>query len=182
MKTSLSLPYLRWSLACVIEKTGKKTLLAALFPLVLAGYWQIYLTPENKQLSVENAALRLQLDKPLAMFPQSQNNAVSLQRALNDTEYQQVKAVFDIFQQNHLQVDGSHYQFGKKEKTRQRALMLTIPLQGEWINLTRSLNTMSKSLIFNVDRLSISRANPESAHLQISLQLTLNLASGLEPS
>lgn len=182
MRRSLALPYLRWCLACAIEKTGRKTLLAALFPIILAGYWQAYLTPENNQLIADNAGLRQQLNKPLTVFPQRENNALTLQRTLNDTEYQQVKTLFDIFQQNHLQVDGSHYQFNKKGKNQQRALALTIPLQGEWINLTRSLNTMSKSLIFSVDRLSISRASPDSAHLQINLQLTLNLASRLEPS
>ncbi|QNQ19252.1 hypothetical protein HF650_05530 [Kosakonia sp. SMBL-WEM22] len=180
MRFFLSLPYLRWSLASLIEKTGRMPLLAALFPLLIVGYWQCALAPENRQLLGENAQLELQLDKPLAISPQLKNSAVALQRTLNDTEYQQVKAVFDIFQQNHLQVDGSRYQFGKNGKEHQRALALTIPLQGEWNNLTRSLITMSKSLIFHVDRLAISRASPESAHLLITLQLTLSLASGLE--
>lgn len=180
MRFSLSLPWLRWSLASLVEKTGRVPLLAALVPLLMVGYWQCALAPENRLLLSENAQLELQLDKPLALSPQPDNSAALLQRTLNDTEYQQVKAVFDIFQQNHLQVDGSRYQFGKNGKGRQRALALTIPLQGEWKNLTRSLITMSKSLIFHVDRLAISRASPESGHLLITLQLTLSLASGLE--
>ena len=182
MKTSLSLPYLRWRFACAVQKTGKKTLLSALIPVVLAGCWQFYLIPENTKLTAANTSLRHQLNKSLPLLADSKNSTAPLQRALNDTEYEQVKTLFDIFQQNHLQVDGSHYQFGKQEKTRQRALSLTIPLQGEWMNLTRSLNMMSKKLTFSINRLSISRASPEKAHLQINLQLTLNLASRVEPS
>lgn len=180
MRSTLSLPYLRWLLAALVEKTGRAPLMAAILPLLMVAYWQFALAPENRRLAFENAQLEMQLDKPLALAPQPANSTAALQRTLNDTEYQQVKAVFDIFQQNHLQVDGSRYQFGKSGKSRQRALALTIPLQGEWNNLTRSLITMSKSLIFHVDRLAISRASPESAHLLITLQLTLSLASGLE--
>jgi len=180
MRFSLSLPYLRWSLASLVEKTGRAPLLAALLPLLIVAYWQCVLAPENRKLVSENAQLELQLDKPLGLAHRPDNSAAILQRTLNDTEYQQVKAVFDIFQQNHLQVDGSRYQFGNNAKGRQRALALTIPLQGEWKNLTRSLIAMSKSLIFHVDKLAISRASPESGHLLITLQLTLSLASGLE--
>lgn len=175
----LSSSYLRWCLSCILEKTGKKALLVLLFPAVLIGYQQIYMLPDITQLHEDNAILRQQLTKPLPVFA---NGGAQLQHTLNETEYQQVKSLFDIFQQNHLQVDGSHYQFSTDQKTRQRKLILDIPLRGGWADLTHSLSQMNRTLVYTLDRLSTKRANPESGRVQINLQLTIDLTSHLEPS
>jgi hypothetical protein len=175
----LSLSNIQWRLSCLLEKTGKKTLFALLVPVALLCYQHIYMLPDITRLRNDNSLLQQQLKKPLPVLA---NDKVQLQNALNETEYQQVKTLFDILQQNDLQVDGSHYQFSKEDKTRQRKLALDIPLQGKWAGLTHSLSKMRSSLIFNVDRVSVTRANPDGEHLQINLQLTLTLTSRLEPS
>lgn len=175
----LSLSNIHWRLSCLLEKTGKKTLFALLVPVALLCYQHIYILPDITRLRDDNSLLQQQLKKPLPVLA---NDKVQLQNALNETEYQQVKTLFDILQQNDLQVDGSHYQFSKEDKTRQRKLSLDIPLQGKWAGLTRSLSKMRSNLIFNVDRVSVTRANPDGEHLQINLQLTLTLTSRLEPS
>lgn len=175
----LSLSYIQWGLSCLLEKTGKKTLVVLLVPVALLGYQQIYMQPDITRLRDDNRTLQHQLKKPLPVFA---NDKVQLQNALNETEYQQVKTLFDILQQNNLQVEGSHYQFSTEEKTRQRKLSLDIPLQGKWAGLTQSLSKLRNSLIFNVDKLSVTRANPDDERLQFTLQLTLTLTSRLEPS
>ncbi len=150
-----------------------------LLPVVLLCYQHSYLFPDITRLQNDNDALRQQLMKPLPVLA---NDSVLLQNTLNETEYQQVKSLFDIFQQNHLQVDGSHYRFSTEEKTRKRKLSLDIPLQGPWAGLRYSLSKMRHSLVFNVDRLSVTRADPDNSRVQINLQLTLMLTSRLEPS
>lgn len=175
----LSSSYINWCFSCVLEKTGKKALLILLLPVLLLCYQHIYMLPDITRLQGNNEKLHRQLMKPLPVLA---NDSVLLQNTLNETEYQQVKSLFDIFQQNHLQVNGSHYRFSTEEKTRQRKLSLDIPLQGQWAGLQHSLSKMRHSLIFNVDRLTVTRTNPNSDRVQINLQLTLTLTSRLEPS
>jgi hypothetical protein len=171
--------YIYWCFSCTLEKTGKLALLMLLIPVFLLCCQYIYMQPEIIRLHEDNETLHQQLMKPLPVLA---NDRVLLQNTLNETEYQQVKSLFDIFQQNHLQVDGSHYRFSTEEKTHKRKLSLDIPLQGSWAGLRYSLSHMRHSLVFNVDRLSVTRTNPDSDRVQINLQLTLTLTSRLEPS
>lgn len=167
----ISPAWLRWQSFRLIDKTGKRPLFAALLPLLLAGYWLVWLAPQNARQQNELEAMQQQLKEPLPVVAEKDEPA--LQTALSITEYQQVKMLFTIFSRHHLQVEGSSYQFPVSEGREEKGLKLSVPLHGNWASLAQALQDITRVLPVSVERLDIKREQVTATQLSIRLQLTL---------
>ncbi|CAI1510242.1 hypothetical protein [Serratia ficaria] len=162
--------FCRWKIACLIEKTGRAPLLACLIPIFLAGYWVVILQPQEIELKQSLSDVQHKLLVPAPLIP----NELHIQDdKLSITEYQQVKMLFDIFHQYHLKIDSGSYQLKSTENNSPGAMTLTIPLNGTWMSLARALRDINRALPLEVERLHISRSQPDTDLLSIKLQLIL---------
>ncbi|OON41342.1 hypothetical protein BTJ39_05100 [Izhakiella australiensis] len=163
---------LRWKSARLVEKTGKWPLAAAAIPLLLAGYWQLWLAPDNARQLSALKTMQQQLKAPLPVMAESDEPA--LQTALSVTEYQQVKMLFAILARNKLQVEGSSYHFPAAGEEAEKNLKLSIPLRGSWSSLAQALQEITRVLPVAVERLDARRTQADVSQLSITLQLTLH--------
>ncbi|AFI89652.1 hypothetical protein EXT68_02825 [Pectobacterium parmentieri] len=174
MKIKISLPSLhalRWKWEILREKTGRGPLYVSLVPLVLAFYWGIVLQPQIQQRQASLDEMQQQLRVPLPLLD---NSTSELTTELSVTEYQQIKILFDIFNQYHLQIESGNYRFTPAEENKSGSLTLTIPLRGEWQSLAQALRDISRALPVEMEMLHISRPQPGVNLLSISLQLRLH--------
>lgn len=145
-------------------------MLACLIPILLAVYWGMVLQPQKVELKQSLSDVQHKLRVPAPLVP----NELHLQDdKLSITEYQQVKMLFEIFHQYHLKIDSGSYQLKSTEDNTPGAMTLTIPLNGTWMSLARALRDINRALPLEVERLHISRPQPDTDLLSIKLQLIL---------
>jgi len=167
----LSSAQLRWKWASCVEKSGRYTLLCCLLPVILATYWGGILHPQTEGLHHKITEMQKQLSIPLPLPEETKN---TLTEKLSVTEYQQLRMLFDIFGRYHLQIESGNYNSAKVDNNETSALTLSIPLRGEWSALAQALRDISRALPIDVEKLTISRKQPDEQILTITLQLTLH--------
>lgn len=165
----------RWHCTRLIAKTGIWPLAMTIVPLLLVIGWQGWLVPQNKYLKQELITMEQKLKAPL---PAIANDEPSLESSLSITEYQQVKMLFAIFSEYHLQAKSSHYYFSSAEETTGKTLKLSVPLQGDWPSLAKAIKKISQALPVTVDRVSAKRKQEDDTALSLTLQLTLHRGQG----
>lgn len=172
---AISLALVRWHGTRLIAKTGTWPLALMAVPLLLAMGWLGWLAPQNTYLEQELTAMQLKLKAPLPVIA---NDEPSLQGTLSVTEYQQVKMLFAIFAEYHLQAKSSHYHFTSAGETSDKTLKLSVPLEGDWPSLTKASKKISQALPVTVDRITAKRKQADGTALSLTLQLTLRRGQG----
>lgn len=160
---------LRWMMSEVLAKTGRRALYTCCIPLVLALWWGVGVGPENNRLQQEMSRMRKQLEIPLPVV------ATGGKKGLNQTQYQQLKVLFDILRKHQLQVAEGNYRFLTHSTDAQAALRLNIPLSGQWLPIAQALNELGSALPVVVDSVTLRRDKPESTRIMAQLELSLRM-------
>ncbi|WP_336768905.1 hypothetical protein [Pantoea endophytica] len=165
-----SLAMMRWHGTRLIAKTGTWPLVLLVVPVILALGWLGWLAPQNTYLEQELSAMQQKLKAPLPVIA---SDEPSLQGTLSVTEYQEVKMLFAIFAKYHLQAKSSHYHFTSAGETSGKTLQLSVPLEGNWPDLTKAIKEISQALPVTVERITAKRKQTDGTALTLTLQLTL---------
>jgi hypothetical protein len=158
---------LRWQLATLTERTGKLPLLATLLPVGLLTFWLSGLVPEtaSKQETLEQMQAQLRVPLPFS------SQQPELQQQIDQSEYQQVRQIFDLLKSNGLRVEASRYDLERQGA--QQTLRLDIPLQGEYLPLVETLEQLSRMLPLQIEQIALRRNDPMQNQLSATLQLRL---------
>ncbi|NMP29382.1 hypothetical protein GW590_21285 [Rahnella sp. SAP-1] len=161
---------LQWQAHCLYRRMGPLPLL--LLGIWLSGvlYWALTLRPELLMQKHSLDEIRHELSVPLPMLSAEQS---TMQDNLSITEYQQVKALFAIFNKYHLQVQESRYQFIAADADHPAQLALDIPLQGDYQQFYLALRELTASMPVKVNAATLRRKHPDLTGLQIMLRVTL---------
>ncbi|MDR3432778.1 MAG: hypothetical protein P4L95_12890 [Rouxiella aceris] len=161
---------LQWQANCLYRRMGPLPLL--LFGLWLGGvlYWALLLRPQVLMQQHYIDEMRRELSVPLPMLSIEQS---AIKDNLTITEYQQVKALFAIFNKYHLQVQESRYQFIAADADHPAQLGLDIPLQGDYQQFYLALGELTASMPVKVNAATLRRKHPDLTRLQIMLRVTL---------
>ncbi|WP_292989625.1 hypothetical protein [Pantoea sp.] len=158
---------LRWRAAILSGRTGRLPLLLSTLPCGLLAFWlgvQIpHTTAQQESLTKIQSQLRVQV--PL----DSQQPA--LESHITPSEYQLVGLVFDRLSQGGLRVEASRYQLD--ENAARPALLLDIPLQGEYLPLVESLEALARTLPLEIEQITLKRASPLESQLSVTVRLRL---------
>ena len=158
---------LRWQIAAIVERTGKLPLLATLLPVGLLTFWLSGLVPETASKQEALKEMQTQLRTPLPFSSQQPE----LQQQIDQSEYQQVRQIFELLKSNGLLVEASRYSLEKQGA--QQTLLLDIPLQGEYLPLVDTLEQLSRILPLQIEQIALRRNDPMQNPLSATLQLRL---------
>jgi len=158
---------LRWRAATLSGRIGRIPLLLSTLPCGLLAFWlgvQIpHATTQQERLTKIQSQLRIQL--PL----DSQQSA--LQSHITPSEYQLVSLVFDRLSHGGLRIEASRYQLDNNAA--KPALLLDIPLQGEYLPLVESLEALARTLPLEIEQITLKRASPMESQLSVTVRLRL---------
>lgn len=136
-------------------------------PEAMPDAWQSERLPHTtaQQESLAKIQSQLRVQVPL----DSQQPA--LESHITPSEYQLVGLVFDRLSQGGLRVEASRYQLD--ENAARPALLLDIPLQGEYLPLVESLEALARTLPLEIEQITLKRASPLESQLSVTVRLRL---------
>ena len=161
---------LRWYACSLYQRLGPLPLLIFVGWLGALIFLGTVLSPENTHLEHSIEDIRLELGVPLPMLAPEQ---AALQNNMSITEYQQVKAIFDILSKHQLMAQESRYKFIEASDSSPEQLGLDIPMKGDYRHFYDALSELTATLPVKVNTITLSRSHPDLSDLQIMLRVTV---------
>lgn len=156
---------LRWRIATIAGRIGRTSLLLSVLPCGLLAFWLGVMIPQTHAQQKNLAKIQSQLRISLPLDSQQP----ALENQVTPSEYQLVGLVFDRLTQNGLQVEASRYQLDSNAA--QPALLLDIPLQGEYMPLVEALEALARTLPLDIEQITLHRTSPTENQLSVALRL-----------
>lgn len=158
---------LRWRAAIVAGRIGRLSLLLSALPCGLLALWLGVMVPQTHAEQENLARIQSKLRVSLPM----DSHQPALENHVTPSEYQLVGLVFDRLSQSGLQVEASRYQLDSNAT--KPALLLDIPLQGEYMPLVESLEALARTLPLDIEQITLHRASPTENQLSVALRLRM---------